>query len=618
MRAFLFSYRGLLMVLVLAALTVGVWIAVHQGENHSPALVAAADPRLTYEGPYQNVHPDVTYVGDAVCAECHESIADSYRQHGMGRSIFSVPVQTGAPTQESRVLASFSALGSEFRVEERGGKVWHKQARLDGAGELIFEQEMEAQFAIGSGERGHSYLATRDGYVFQTPISWFTQKQLWDLSPGFDAAILSGRLVNGDCLFCHSNGAVPREGYINRFQATSLKSIGCERCHGPGERHVAARRNGDMPAGAPDWTVVNPRRLAHDLRESICQQCHLEGESRILRRGRRQLDFRPGLHLKEFISVVVDQEHQVSSKAVNHSRQMEFSRCYQQSAEPDKLGCISCHDPHRRIPPESRVAFYRQRCLECHGERPCSLPLEERVADNAQDSCMACHMPRYASSDIAHSAATDHRILRRPARAKESSSSDELIGDDGLASFFQRANSTHDEELPRDLAIARVKLAVQGRANPAPAVAALQIAWQKDPTDADAGEALGLALNLTGQGARGLEVIEKVLARHPTRASTLLAAAQIAESLDRTAGATTYFRRLVEVNPYIGQYHGKLARLLVSQRAYQEAGAVCDAWIQLEPWNIEARRMGVDCLTALGRHEEALHQQRTIKRLEMP
>src|SRR5262249_33327204 len=48
------------------------------------------DPRLAYTGPFQNVHPDIAYVGDAKCAECHREKAASYRQHPMGRSLLPV------------------------------------------------------------------------------------------------------------------------------------------------------------------------------------------------------------------------------------------------------------------------------------------------------------------------------------------------------------------------------------------------------------------------------------------------------------------------------------------------------------------------------------------------
>src|SRR3954471_22669843 len=48
---------------------------------------APPNPQLTYQGVFQNVHPDVGYVGDAVCARCHKDIARSYQASGMGKSM---------------------------------------------------------------------------------------------------------------------------------------------------------------------------------------------------------------------------------------------------------------------------------------------------------------------------------------------------------------------------------------------------------------------------------------------------------------------------------------------------------------------------------------------------
>src|SRR5947208_14106694 len=150
-------------------------------------------------------------------------------------------------------------------------------------GESLLDFRLEAHYVIGAGGRGRSYLTDRDGYLFQTAISWYTAKGIWDLSPGFDADLLPGRPVSGECLFCHANQAAPMPGYRNRLAETAAAghAIGCERCHGPGQLHV---REGSAP-GPVDSTIVNPRKLEPALREAVCQQCHLEGEGGVGRPG---------------------------------------------------------------------------------------------------------------------------------------------------------------------------------------------------------------------------------------------------------------------------------------------------------------------------------------------
>jgi hypothetical protein len=57
------------------------------------------DPRLTYATPYRNVRPGVKYVGDRVCARCHADLAESFRQHPMGRSL--------APVADARAIERY-------------------------------------------------------------------------------------------------------------------------------------------------------------------------------------------------------------------------------------------------------------------------------------------------------------------------------------------------------------------------------------------------------------------------------------------------------------------------------------------------------------------------------
>jgi hypothetical protein len=80
------------------------------------------------------------------------------------------------------------------------------------------------------------------------------------------------------------------------------------------------------------------------------------------------------------------------------------------------LGCISCHDPHRLPQNESRVTYYRDRCLQCHAEPGCSLPQEARLEQSPQDDCAACHMPRKTLAIVSHTALTDHKSPRQSLR----------------------------------------------------------------------------------------------------------------------------------------------------------------------------------------------------------
>src|SRR5690242_4073849 len=84
---FLGAALVLLIALSLGAVHLSHWLSRPPGEPFSPEPAEETDPRLTYDGPFHNIHPDVHYVGDASCAGCHADIARSYSHHPMGRSL---------------------------------------------------------------------------------------------------------------------------------------------------------------------------------------------------------------------------------------------------------------------------------------------------------------------------------------------------------------------------------------------------------------------------------------------------------------------------------------------------------------------------------------------------
>src|SRR5262245_49092628 len=82
------STRAVVIGVAVALLAGGaLWQLVIRGKSADAHTPPEKDPRLTYAGPFQNIHPEVKYVGDAKCAECHEPIAEKFHRHPMGRSI---------------------------------------------------------------------------------------------------------------------------------------------------------------------------------------------------------------------------------------------------------------------------------------------------------------------------------------------------------------------------------------------------------------------------------------------------------------------------------------------------------------------------------------------------
>src|SRR5208282_3867928 len=89
----------------------------------------------------------------------------------------------------------------------------------------------------------------------------------------------------------------------------------------------------------------------------------------------------------------------------------EMSKCFQ--ASQDRLSCITCHVIHHPPTHENRVAYYREKCLSCHTDASCRLPVAERMQQQPPNDCVCCHMPRRMIAGIPHSDDTSHRIVLR-------------------------------------------------------------------------------------------------------------------------------------------------------------------------------------------------------------
>lgn len=578
----------------------------------SPLRLPSPDPRLTFATPYRNVRPEVKYVGDQACARCHATIARTYHQHPMGRSLSPVSLTAPAEALATPQNADFRALDYRYRVERRGDRVVHREMKEDGEGRVLAESEAEIDYAVGSSTRGRSYLINHDGYLFQSPITWYPQKGVWDLSPGYATRHHHfARPVTAECLFCHSNHAEQVHDTVNHFRAPIFQgsAIGCERCHGPGELHVRRLEKGEEPATV-DTSIVNPQHLEPALRDSICEQCHLQGEVRVAQRGRNTFDFRPGLPLHRFMSVFVSGESTTEAKKfVGHVEQMHASACF--IASGGKMGCTSCHDPHQLPSAEERAAYYRDRCLVCHGEKACRVPANLRTQKSKEDSCTDCHMPA-GRSDITHASVTDHRIPRQVERSSQPEAVPRAArpNETFLVHFHRDLAGPEDAEVARDLGVALMDRIDR---YPTPtrrmlgqrALPLLEAALQANDEDVPAWQAKANALWALGRTEDAAAAFAAILAKAPSHESALHSAASLAMERERADAAQAYWERAIRVNPWRYEFHYGLAAARAQLHDWPGAEQECRQALQLNPFHVEVRKVLVRCHLAMRARDRA-------------
>lgn len=352
---------------------------------------------------YVNTTAAAEYVGSETCRDCHLEWHASYLKTAHSRSFSVVDADQEPPDGTFDHALS----RRRFRVYRADGQLRHNELLLLADGGTLALADHSVQYACGSGRFARTYLTEIDGFLVESPITWFASLGAWNISPGYNQPLHTSfrRNITSECLHCHVGRAeLPAMGE-SRFTIHE-RAIGCERCHGPGSLHAARHQQGTEGArGNGDLTIVHPGRLSRELAESICHQCHFTSATVAVVRGRRREDFRPGLKWTDFcVNYGYDQTHGEMT-VTGHVEQLRLSRCY---TADQTLTCLSCHDPHASPPPSEKVAYYRAACLKCHNDGDCGASPDERLRKNG-NQCSGCHMPQ-SPTDVQHVALTHHRI----------------------------------------------------------------------------------------------------------------------------------------------------------------------------------------------------------------
>ncbi len=426
---------------------------------------------------------------DQACAGCHQKIFDSYQKTPMA--------QASGLAVDGLLPGEFThaASGVRYRIFLRDGRAWLSYERPNAPPQQSLKGEQELTYYVGSGQRGRTYLFQKDGYWFESPVNWYSKQRVWDMNPkSMDAREMPLTLkVDRGCLHCHSTAVQPTAGANNHFgsQPFLYGGITCQSCHGDPAAHLAS--GGAAP-------ILNPSKLPPSKRDSICLQCHLEGETTVNAPGRSLAAFVPGRNLTDFVTHFVHSgELGPEGRATSQWEALLQSECKRKSG--DRLTCTTCHDPHASPSPEQRVAYFRSRCLTCHGA-----PAFVTKHHPDQPDCSSCHMPREKTGDVAHEQVTDHRIQRRPAPSsiqKQRTSDLTLVGgetasdrDLGLA-YFQMANLGDQEAGHRAMSLLQ------------------RAEHREDQPDPDLHRALGFLAQISGDRATAMHEYEAALRTDP-------------------------------------------------------------------------------------------------------
>ncbi len=529
--------------------------------------------------------------GSEACSSCHSGIYKAYSKTVMANAsgAAGAAVITGEFNDKTsgvryRVYKQDeqASLGPSGVPRPRSGQaptrtdtVWMSYERESEK----FRGERELLYFIGSGRKGRSYLFSVQGFLFETPINWYSQEGRWGMTPAYAEAreIPMNLPAFVDCMNCHSSGLqAPIAGTDSKFSGPPFRhgGITCERCHAVGEGHGEGKGSSGIYSSGVSSSIVNPAKLPAERRDAICMECHFEGTVAVQQPGKELYRFQPGEQLADYIHYFLLSGNQpLKAEALSQFEALSLSACKRKSG--DKMWCGSCHDPHAEPATEEKAAYYRGKCLSCHGEAFAAKHHPDKV------DCTKCHMPALPSKDVAHTEGTDHRILKYPSAPPAPRL--QVRGTVGapLVSFPEKDASL---ATARDFALAWETLAqrnVEGashqaeeflrkavteRPDDAVLLAALGFVEQKhgrekearelyeralkvDPLANDAATNLGILEARAGNLRRAVELWQGAFGRVPYRSAIGMNLAMAFCAAGQTEEARRYVLRVQEFNP---------------------------------------------------------------------
>jgi len=377
------------MVAVRACAVVSVCVALAlvslRADAAETAPAAPVDPMIS-------IHDG--FVDEKVCSSCHADQAAAFAKSNHAKAM--------ALADDSSVRADFNNTRFEHDgiatiFSRRDGRFFVRTQGPDGK---PAEFEVKYTFAY---EPLQQYLVDAGGGRLQAlDIAWDTTKKEWfwlgEGAPERPGATnhWTGPFYrwNRTCIDCHSTDPLANfQPETNTYESTYVAtSIGCQSCHGGGEKHVEwaqAKSQGASTAAAPD-TGLTP------IDETACFGCHS--------RRIKLLDrYRPGnAYLDHFSPSLISQGLYFPDGQIR-DEVFEYGSFLQSKMARAGVTCFDCHAAHEATLKAEGNAV----CTQCHTETA-----SERFADYHPNGsfdtpahthhpmgspgaeCANCHMPR--------------------------------------------------------------------------------------------------------------------------------------------------------------------------------------------------------------------------------
>jgi predicted CXXCH cytochrome family protein len=488
-----------------------------------------------------------------------------------------------------------------FTMIEHDGRYYQRRYQIGFGGAETNVDEKEIDFVLGSGNHVRTYLSqTSNGALLELPLAWYAEEGgHWGMNPGYDKPDQPNarRKISLDCMFCHNAYAQVRKGHDQPraaplFTGPPPQGIDCQRCHGPGDRHIQLARTAGSTAAVIAGAIVNPARLSPARRMEVCLQCHLETDSMpfarsILKYDRGQFSYRPGEPLGNFMLFF---DHAPASppedrfQIVSSAYRLDMSACFRKSN--GALQCTTCHNPHDVPRGEEATTIYNIACVGCH-----TTPLRQTAVTGPHTmatDCVTCHMPKRRTADVVHAVMTDHFIQRVPkdnllAPISEPNGPETVYHGEVVPYYPRPLEKTSENELY--IAVAQVREGNNSKAGVARLAAAVAKSTPRQP---EFYVELGDVLASEGKSSEAIVQYREVIRRKPDSLAGLLGLGRSLRKAGRLPEAAEAFLRATQALPDDASAWLELGQTYVKQGRKPEAIAALEKSLLLDHESPEA------------------------------
>ena len=599
-----------------------------------------------------------------MCAGCHREVWETYRRTGMAQSFYPLSPENRVEDFTDKNTYYHAASDSYFSMLKRDGEYFQRRYQLDSAGRQINVMEKRIDYVMGSGNHARAYLhRTAANTLIELPLGWYAEKSgYWAMNPGYDRPDHEGfrRPIAYDCMFCHNGYPKIPAGNERPFarpvyEAELPEGIDCQRCHGPGARHMQLAGTRGAKREEIRNAILNPARLSPQRQMEVCMACHLESTSfplpnAIQRYERGPFSYQPGEPLGQLI-INFDHApgtgHDDKFELVNAAYRLRSSACFLKSN--GKLLCTTCHNPHDVRRGKEAERRYNAVCRQCHASA-----IDRQTASGThprETDCIDCHMPKRRTDDVVHVVATDHYIQRRkPAgdlvadRPERHETGASAYRGPVVLYYPETLAPTSDNELI--VAVAQVKqgsnlaqgieqltAAIQ-KYKPQRAEYYLELgealekygqlekavrvygeAVQKNPKSGAAIERLGIALRRAGRFGESAEALRQAVAALPGDPLPWHELGLVYRALGRSADAVAALTKAIELDPDLPEAHNNLGILWLAGGEAARAEPAFREAIRIRPDYADAHGNLANLLLGAGNFGEAREQFEVAVRL---